>query len=143
MRLPKRNLSAPKLHRRLESVFNAWKEPSEQRRLPNHRQTDATPPRREPQSLSYCLPPLCHTLLGCSAATVLQKLHFSHDCAVFLESRCASTRVRGTALHHRSSLEPVACVDTATRQIQYQQWRHHGYRERVTTNECLSECWIL
>ena len=132
MRLPKWNVSAPKLHRRLESVFSAMDRETSQsppRALSvweHTRQTDVTAPRREPQSLSCCLPPLCPTriptrLCGPSGESVREQ---------------AGQRSIG-------SLDSVACVDTATRRNQHQKWRNHGYKESVTMNECLSECWTL
>ena len=42
---------------------------------------------------------------------------------------------------HIGSLDSVACVDTAKRRNQHQKWRNHGYKESVTMNDCLSECW--
>ena len=78
----------------------------------------------ESQSLCHVACHLCVTPPGSSSYTLLQERAFQHNGAVLRESRCARTLVKSTAF--RDSLEPLACVDTATRRIQYQQWKHHG-----------------
>ena len=100
------------------------------------RQSDETQSRREPGSLSCCLPPLCHTpSCHCSAETRLRPR---------LLWRPSGDSVREHAgQRHIGSLDSAACVDTATRRNQHQKWRNHGHKESVAMNGCLSECWTL